>query len=200
MSTGVICCIDANAPLASHSTCLYGLAGAERTNKQTRWFQAFLDSARFAVPATLGCHVGDQHTWIHPKGAKLRRDYVLISEKWLPLVSCSRTIQGFDTGLFHVDHAPGPPKGKHLIDVELVQSALHQQRFQEALHTLPMPTWSLNVDQHGDIVQTQVMQIAQQVFQPSRKRQREQPATSGSHHQLHSVQASGPADDQRGRP
>ena len=185
VSTGVICCIDANAPLASHSTCLYGLAGAERTNKQTRWFQAFLDSARFAVPATLGCHVGDQHTWIHPKGAKLRRDYVLISEKWLPLVSCSRTIQGFDTGLFHVDHAPavldiagvifGPPKGKHLIDVELVQSALHQQRFQEALHTLPMPTWSLNVDQHGDIVQTQVMQIAQQVFQPSRKRQRERP-------------------------
>ena len=182
---GVVCCIDANAPLASHGTSLYGMAGAERSNRQTRWFQAFLDSTRFAVPATLGCHVGDQYTWVHPKGAKLRRDYVLIHETWLPMVQRSRTIQGFDTGLFHVDHAPavidmgglavGKPRSRQLIDGALMHNEDCRQRFQDALHTLPMPIWSLNVDQHGDLVQTNVMQIARQVFRPRRKKQRERP-------------------------
>ena len=62
-------------------------------------FRSSWTGTKFTVPATLGCHTGAQHTWIHPKGAKLRRDYVLICEAWFPLVHKSRTIQDFDTGL-----------------------------------------------------------------------------------------------------
>ena len=49
---------------------LYGCAGAEKVNKQTTWFQMFLDQVKFAAPATLGFHVGPQHTWTHPKQNK----------------------------------------------------------------------------------------------------------------------------------
>ena len=182
---GLVCCIDANAPLASHGSDLYGLAGAEKSNRQTGWFQAFLDKTRLFVPATLGCHVGAQHTWVHPKGFKLRRDYVLVSEKWFPMVQRSRTIQEFDTGLAHVDHAPAVvdiagvivcrPKTHQLIDANAVNSAEGRSRFQEALYTLPMPIWDLNVDQHCDYLQTSVMNIAKQVFLPRSKKPKERP-------------------------
>ena len=182
---GLVCCIDANAPLASHHTDLYGLAGAEKPNRQTGWFQAFLDKTHFSVPATLGCHVGPQHTWIHPKGFKLRRDYGLICKRWFPLVQGSRTLQEFDTGLAHVDHTPAvvdiagvivcKPKIHHMIDATLVHSDEGQMRFQEALSTLPMPVWALNVDQHCEYLQTSVMNIAKQVFVPRTKRSKERP-------------------------
>ena len=182
---GVICCIDANAPLASHQTSLYGRDGAEKPNKQTYWFQSFLDQVKLAVPATLGFHVGPHHTWTHPKQKRLRRDYVLIAAPWLPFVSQSRTLQDFDTGLFHVDHVPavldlagvavGRIRHGTKIDAALVQSAEGQAHFQEALQTLPMPVWSMNVDQHSDYVHCNIMNIACQVFRSKTKKPRERP-------------------------
>ena len=182
---GVICCIDANAPLASHQTSLYGCDGAEKPNKQMQWFQSFLDQVKFAVPATLGFHTGPHHTWTHPKQKQLRRDYVLVSASWLPFVSKSRTLQDFDTGLFHVDHVPaildlaGVAVGKirrgARIDAALAQSDAGRTHFQEALQTLPMPVWSVNVDQHSDYLHGNIMNIACQVFRSKIKKPRERP-------------------------
>ena len=182
---GLVCCMDANAPLASHSTECYGMSGAETPNRQTRWFQNFLDKTQLHVPATLGCHTGPQHTWIHPKGFKLRRDYVLISRSWFPLVRQSYTLQNFDMGLAHVDHAPAildlkgvlvcQPKTSQMIDHQALCSVDGQRRFQEALCTLPMPTWEIHVDQHCDYLQANVMNIARQVFTRTASRKKERP-------------------------
>ena len=100
-------------------------------------------------------------------------------------VSQSRTLQDFDTGLFHVDHVPavldlagvavGRIRHGTKIDAALVQSAEGQAHFQEALQTLPMPVWSMNVDQHSDYVHCNIMNIACQVFRSKTKKPRERP-------------------------
>ena len=109
----------------------------------------------------------------------------LISARWLPFVSRSRTLQDFDTGLFHVDHVPaildlagvavGRPRKSSKIDAAMVQSEEGRTTFQEALQTLPMPVWSLNVDQHCDYVHNNIMNIAHQVFRSRAKKARERP-------------------------
>ena len=189
-ASGLLCCIDANAPLASQTTEFYGMCGAETPNRQTRWFQSFLERTQLFAPSTLGSHVGDHHTWIHPKKMKLRRDFVLVNRSWFPLVFKSHTIQSFDTGLAHVDHAPAvlelagtvscKTHSPHSLNKMLVQSPKEQWSFQQAIASLPMPTWDVHVDRHCDYLQNNVMQIARQVFVPKTRRVRDRPQLTES--------------------
>lgn len=188
--SGFLCCIDANAPLASQATEFYGMCGAETPNRQTRWFQSFLEKSKLYAPATLGCHLGDHHTWIHPKKFKLRRDFILVNKLWFSMVSKSRTLQSFDTGMAHVDHVPALVDFKgallctlqspHSLDRTLIQSVDGQSQFQQALASLPMPTWDVNVDRHCDYLQHNVMQIARQVFASRPRKQQVRPQLTES--------------------
>ena len=188
--SGFLCCIDANAPLASQATEFYGMCGAETPNRQTRWFQSFLGKSKLYAPATLGCHLGDHHTWIHPKKFKLRRDFILVNKLWFSMVSKSRTLQSFDTGMAHVDHVPALVDFKgalmctlqspHSLDRTLIQSVDGQSQFQQALASLPMPTWDVNVDRHCDYLQHNIMQIARQVFASRPRKQQVRPQLTES--------------------
>ena len=170
--------VDANAPLASAATSLYGLFGAETMNPQGELFEEFLQEMELMVPCTFErFHEGVTTTWTHPSGAKLRRDYVLVSQAAAKLTQSSFVLMDHDSTFEHEDHlplglriagalstaAPSPDR------VRWDQAKLHDpavvERFQTALSTLPLPTRDVNIDEHCRIFETNVLQLARQFFE-----------------------------------
>ena len=174
-SHNVMVLIDANAPLASCETKFFGLTGADEMNMQGEIFQDFLIAHGLYVPSTLSVHQGSSATWSHPRGHLLRRDYVLLSESFFTVCTKSKVISDFDGGFGHVDHCPAVcclegwwqvrnPKAKLKWDMNRVRDPEAQKAFQEALLSLPLPAWSVAIDDHSAIVETNILQIAQQHF------------------------------------
>lgn len=178
--------IDANAPLADCATQFFGLHQAERMNPQGFEFQEFLVSNELYAPATFDGHSGPGVTWRHPRGEQLRRDYVLLGKSFFSVCTQSYILSDFDGGFAHVDHCPAvcvldgfiavEDTGRRIKwDFHKIHDAEAQKAFQEALETLPMPTWSVSVDDHSVLLETQLLQIAQQHFGSSKK-ERQRPA------------------------
>ena len=182
----IVALLDANAPLASDECSHYGLSGAEPMNDQGYQFQDALHQLNWAIPATLGFHVGPSHTWQHPSGSKLRRDYVGVSLEWLSLVSSTSTMTDVDGGFQHEDHLPSLcsfhgfipaslPAATVALDSSKLKDPACVQAFQSAIASLPVPTWNVPVDDHAHTVEHQILQISRQCFGSTSKRPRTRP-------------------------
>ena len=183
---------DANAPLASAATNLYGLVGAETMNPQGALFEEFLHEHDLLVPCTFEqFHSGATTTWTHPSGTKLRRDYVLASPAAAGLTKSSFVLQDHDSTFEHEDHLPlclivdgtlassGPTQDRLRWDQDKLQDPALVRKFQAALSTLPLPTWDVNVDDHCRLFETNVLQLARQFFEKT-TRSRTRPQLSKS--------------------
>lgn len=173
-----IVCVDANAPLGSEVTSNIGSVGEEPSNQQGDIVQEAVERMAWCVPSTLeGRHHGPSVTWRHPKGSWLRRDYIFVSNSIRSWCQASWVDSAFDSGKSHIDHLPvvlslkgfihGLCSGRHAkIDPHKVADPSCQQKFREALHTLPMPTWDVDIDSHCQIWEANVLELAQQCFCP----------------------------------
>ena len=184
-----IICVDANAPLGSETSNAVGSAGAETVNPQGHVVQDSLESMKWCVPSTFEeCHEGSSATWRHPKGAWLRRDYIFVSNNIREWCQKSFVDSDFDSGKSHIDHLPvvlnikgfvqgSCPSRFAKIDPSKVADPACQRNFQQALSTLPMPSWDVDIDSHCRIWEKNVLELAQQVFRPGppqKKRHRPQ--------------------------
>ena len=177
--------IDANAPLADCATQFFGLHQSERMNPQGFEFQEFLVSNELFVPATFESHSGPGVTWRHPRGDQLRRDYVLLGKSLFSVCTRSYVLSDFDGGFAHVDHCPAvcvldgfievEDTGRRITwDFQKIHDVGAQKAFAEALETLPVPTWSVSIDDHSALLETQLLQLAQQHF-GCRKKEKQRP-------------------------
>lgn len=184
-SANVVVLIDANAPLADKETQYFGMYQAERMNQQGVEFQQFLCAAGLYAPSTFPTHDGPSTTWRHPRGEQLRRDYVLLSRPLFETCARSFVWTDFDGGFGHVDHCPAACALEGILSVKDVskkfywdfhkmQDADAQKAFAESLKTLPLPSWSVNIDEHSTIVETNLLQIAHQHF-GRKKREKSRP-------------------------
>ena len=174
-SENLIVLIDANAPLADQETQYFGMHQSEPINPQGLVFQDFLVANRFYAPATFSNHAGNGATWRHPRGDHLRRDYVLLRKSFFSVCTESFVMSDFDGGFCHADHCPavclldgiimvGDQVNKIRWDFHKIHDAEAQRAFAEALRTLPIPAWSASIDDHSAIVETNLLQLAQQHF------------------------------------
>ena len=180
----LFCCIDANAPLADKDTQFFGVHQAEPANGPGHIFQDFLITQALYAPATFPWHEGVGTTWRHPHGQLLRRDYVVVNSPVFSLVAASKVLSDFDSGFGHQDHFPAQLTIEGFVSVSSRRPRFRwdyaklgdpqaRQDFENALRTLPMPTWQVDVDAHANLLETNILQLAQQHFgKPSRTKQR----------------------------
>ena len=176
--------IDANAPLSAGDDCLYGSCGAESATKASEYFTSFPEAHRFAVPSTFPhIHHGTSSTWTHSSGKKSRKDCILVPKALLPLVLQSQVQTNHDITCLHEDHLPlmvftkgwnTPDKlaVKYQWDEEALLDPDRCQSFRQALITLPLPTWSIHVDDHAALFERHLLQLGQQYFAKSKAKTR----------------------------
>ena len=169
--------VDANAPLASDETDFVGMHGAEKMNQAGYRFEQMLHEHSLYVPSTMQwCHVGQTTTWSHPRGCKLRRDYVVVTEGFCQMAQHSQVLVDHDTTFAHEDHLPvllllqgwiqKVQQRQHIRwDFERMKDPVICQQFQQALLTLPLPTWEVQVDDHCKIYEDQLRQLGRQFFE-----------------------------------
>ena len=163
-------------PLATGACDNFGDHGSEPSNDQGHLFEQFILNGQWFAPTTMSwCHAGPHSTWTHPRGHRLRRDYVLCSEQALRWCIASWTDQAHDGGFAHEDHVPvclqhsgwwhiEQSAAKHQWDRCAFLDPVTCHAFQQALATLPVPSWTVNVNDHADHFQHGVMQLARQFF------------------------------------
>jgi len=178
--SNIVVLIDANAPLADRETQYFGTHQAERINPQGLEFQDFLTTSELFAPSTFSTHVGSSATWQHPRGDQLRRDYVLLSRPLFMLCANSYVIGDFDGGFGHIDRCPAvcalegilpvqSPVKKIRWDFCKMQNPEAQKAFAESLATLPLPSWDVSVDDHSQLLESNILQLASQHFGTSRR-------------------------------
>eukprot|EP00435_Cladocopium_sp_Y103_P044445 s918_g12.t1 len=174
-SSPMIGLIDANAPLAETECQYYGLVNAEPINAAGHIFQDFLQTHELYVPSTFSLHQGSGATWRHPRGQLLRRDYVVVNTCAFNTVVDSCVVSDFDGGFAHVDHWPSVVRFRGLLAHGHTHSRLRWDRakfkdpacraaFEAAVRTLPSPSWAVSVDDHARVLETNIVQVAQQCF------------------------------------
>ena len=166
--------LDANACLASESSEHFSMLDASDGGTAGEFFEKFVQDSNLFVPSTFShIHEGDSWTWKHPKGKRKRIDFILTS---MSLCSwCLKTFVclDFDSGFAHEDHLPVVlelkgtcfvPEARPRLDEGKMIEPVLCAAFQQALRTLPVPHWSVDVDQHADIMRSQCRQLATQFF------------------------------------
>ena len=176
-TTFIWVCVDANAGLATQSTQFFGLHGADRTGPQTECFEAFLQDTSLYVPSTFAhLHHGPNATWSHSSGAKYRIDYVLANLAAFQLTQKSYTMPDYDGTFTHDDHIPVAVDAKGWTSLACNQSHIRWDEdamlmpdrcmaFQQALATLPLPTWNVHPNDHSVIYESQLLALARQFFE-----------------------------------
>ena len=169
--------IDANTPLGSTESQFVGAAGAETENAAGQMFQDFLHQRSLYAPTTMDwCHQNTHSTWAHPRGARLRRDYVVINEPLFQMAQMSRVIQDYDNTFSHEDHLPVllqcggwikvvGQEDRIRWDFDKMKDPVACARFAEALATLPLPAWEVDVDAHCKLYESQLLQLGRQFFE-----------------------------------
>jgi len=186
-----IICADANAPLGNSGSCHIGDCGGEPVNDATACFEDAIHAMQWWVPSTFqDCHQGPSWTWTHPRGHRLRRDYILLPLQFRTWEVQSWTLQDHDTTFAHEDHIPvalriqgmmaaqrttDGPKDSPKIgwDKQALRDPIQCAKFRDALLTLPVPSWDVTPETHCKIWEQQLLQLGQQFFAPkSGKRKR----------------------------
>ena len=176
--------LDANAPLPQGDGDLVGPHGAEASNKASELLMDFIEQHQLVVPSTFPqLHRGPTATWTHSTGKKSRKDYVMVSRSVYPLATKSWVDVKHDTTFAHEDHLPvflqcqgwleaSTTKPPTCWDDQAMLDPHRLQAFQSALHTLPLPTWNTQVDDHAAIFESQLLTLGQQFFakQPGKQR------------------------------
>ena len=100
------------------------------------------------------------------------------------LVDASWVWYNFDGGFGHQDHFPvvlsfkgvwacTPPTSKLRWDFDKMRDPQARAAFESALRTMPLPAWHVDVDTHAQLLETNVVQLAQQHFgKPPKARHR----------------------------
>eukprot|EP00435_Cladocopium_sp_Y103_P026129 s702_g6.t1 len=170
------CMIDLNAPLASQETSFFGLAGAESPNPQGIMAEQMLQSLAWYVPSTMPwCHHGSHETWTHPRGHKLRRDFLCCSSSAFALCGSTWVDVHFDGGFGHDDHFPVVLHNTGWLESVVRDQSIRWdqlafvdpikcRRFQDAVQSLPIPTWDVHIDCHAQLFETQLLSLAKQHF------------------------------------
>ena len=168
--------IDANAPVADANPPHTGDHGSEPSSKAGEHFMQFLVTMDLSLPCTFSqYHTGRTTTWSHATGKRSRKDYVAVSSNMMPLVLHSWVDVTHDNTFAHEDHLPvilqcqgwtrhQPVKPPLQWDECKLLDPQACRAFQQALMTLPVPKWQLQVDDHAALQERQLIQLGQQFF------------------------------------
>ena len=168
--------LDANAPIDGEHGHHTGPLGAENPSKAGTAFMQFLVDNDLAVPSTFPhIHKGQTATWSHATGKQSRKDYIAIKAKMMQLATQSWVDIHHDNTFAHDDHLPvilsckgwqqlKPSTAASRWDAEKLLDPTCCQSFQQALNTLPIPHWSVDVDDHAAIQEAQLLQLGQKFF------------------------------------
>ena len=112
----------------------------------------------------------------HSSGSKYRRDYILTSKAAFELVTRTQVLKDFDTTFCHDDHVPLWLQVQGMLQSDASTSSTVQwdeqaflcpdriAAFRQALATLPIPTWQMDVADHKNWYQRQLYQLGVQFF------------------------------------
>jgi exonuclease III len=177
VDSGFVCVfVDANATLASEPTQYFQDHHADAISAQSLVFEEFLVEHALYVPATFAAlHQGPSYTWTHSSGKRMRLDYVLLNGRMFEMVTKSETWLSYDGTFTHEDHIPAclelsgwlPCQSrpeKIVWDEHALLDLVRCKAFQDALVTLPVPTWEVSVDAHCQVYEAQYFQLAKQFF------------------------------------
>ena len=167
---------DLNADLGSFDGDHFSVYGHFGTSPQALVAEDAVQQLDWFAPSTFEwCHSGSHATWKHPRGSDHRLDFILCSRAAFQLAHSTAVDTQHDSGFAHDDHlpvrlnvlgwlelAPGPAKFQW--DFEAMVNPQRCADFQAALSTLPIPTWTTDVDTHVKVWETNVLQLAQQFF------------------------------------
>ena len=170
----IILGIDANACLASEASDHFSMFDASEGGPTGDMFEKFIQDSHLFVPSTFSSiHQGDSWTWRHPKGKRKRLDFLLTSMSLRTWCVRTHVCQNFDSGYAHEDHLPLILELAGTSFVSEHESKLDEGKmldpdrcaaFQQALWTLPIPHWNVDVDQHAELMRIQLRQLATQFF------------------------------------
>ena len=183
--------VDANASLPEGDGTHIGPLGAE-ASRPSEFFIQFIHELDLCVPCSFASvHQGQTTTWTHATGKKSRKDSVLISSNLRSLATASCVDVAHDSTFLHEDHLPVTLRceGWHDVSATCQQFNWHDEafinpdvcaRFRQALQTLPLPAWHVNIDAHTALFERQLLLMGKKFFaRPKTKsrRIRLQPAT-----------------------
>ena len=172
----MIVLIDANAPVSDMLTDYTGGHHPDKGSPVGDIFEDFITTNKLFVPSTFAAiHLGSSATWTHSSGKASRRDYVLLSKDLFDMTYETKVLSDHDNLFGHEGHLPAQaslcgwihcsaPSALPKLDPEKMLDKDLCQQFQQALFTLPLPTWDTDVDHHCSLVSTQLVQLAQQFF------------------------------------
>lgn len=167
---------DLNADIGTCTTEHFDTHGHKADSEQALIVEDAVQQLDWFAPTTFAwCHSGSHDTWRHPRGTQHRIDFVLCSRSAFDLAKASIVLQDHDTGFSHEDHAPvrlqcagwladAQVRSSRRWNFEAMADPDRCREFQEALATLPLPTWTTDVDTHVETWEHNVWQLAQQFF------------------------------------
>ena len=177
--------IDANAPVTDKVSQFVGGHHPDKHSSTADIMNDFIETNMLYVPSTFASiHRGSSAAWTHSSGNATRRDYIMTSENLFAMIQHTQVLTDHDTAFAHEDHLPVlarfagwtstmPDTSRPRLDKERMLDPAHCQRFQEALRTLPMPTWDTDIDHHCSLLSDQIMNLAAQHFaKPAKKSKR----------------------------
>lgn len=101
------CMLDANAPLAAKPSDFFQMCSAEPTNAQGALLEDALQELEWLVASTMEPYQVEPHTtWLHPKGRRFRRDYIVASRAAHSLTDATWVEGCHDGGFSHEEHLP----------------------------------------------------------------------------------------------
>ena len=169
--------IDANAPLGEDVSEYVGGFGAEKHNLSGELLENFIHEKQWFAPTTMEwCHQGPTATWTHPRGHKMRRDYIFVDHQAFQLAQQSFVVGDYDNTFAHEDHLPvvlrlagwfqlSGKEDRIVWDFDKFKDPIRCKQFAQAVETLPIPTWDVSVDHHCRLYETQLLQLGRQYFE-----------------------------------
>ena len=182
---------DLNADIGTTGSDHFAMRGHGSDTAQAMIVEDALQQLDWFAPTTFAwCHSGSSVTWKHPRGTEHRLDFVLCSRLAFDMATTSAVLCDHDSGFEHDDHFPVRLHCAGWLrsavdfqfprwDFEAMADPARCKDFQEALRTLPLPTWHTDVDTHVAVWERNVWQLAQQFF-GSRAGARHRPRLSES--------------------
>ncbi len=137
------------------------------------------------IPSTYDCiHSGQSYTWTHPKGARARLDYVILSDEEWSYVSSKVDSEvvtsnaARDHELARVDCSwvvttQRPQRRQKVYDWEAMHTSEGRVRLQQVVDNLPAVDWNTDIHLHWQILEDSLHQGLAASFPPPPKLQRE---------------------------
>ena len=169
--------IDANATAPKEVTQSFGGLSQDQTNKNTFFFDAFVNQNGLFVPSTFEeIQCGPPETWTHSAtGKKSRIDYVLLplSWRWARIQAwVDEDIHAGHAGLDHectcVDiswnQIARPKRKEKRIDEVAVRDPKNQDIVRAIWASCPEPDWGMNASQHAALITDHLQREAIRYF------------------------------------